>query len=183
MRKCILFLTFILGAVQLQAQGCVPDITLTTYETTTPVLHQASNTVVGSSGYGVSPGYDSTLRAGVLVELKDDVYIKSGALFLAHIAPCGKPKARQQGLSDKSAAVSALMAYPNPVESTLNLSVDHAELSKITLATLDGKVIATHEAKNETSLQLELGNYSSGIYLITVETADGQVFRDKIVKN
>ena len=183
MRKCILFLTFILGAVQLQAQGCVPDITLTTYDTTTPVLHQASNTVVGSSGYGVSPGYDSTLRAGVLVELKDDVYIKSGALFLAQIAPCGKPKARQQGLSDKSAAISALTAYPNPVQSTLNLSVDQAELSKITLATLDGKVIATHEAKNETSLQLELGDYPSGIYLITVETVDGQVFRDKIVKN
>lgn len=180
MRKLILFLTFILGAVQLHAQGCVPDITLTTYETTTPVLHQASNTVVGSSGYGVGSGYDSTLRAGVLVELKDDVYIKSGALFLAHIAPCGKPRAT---LSDKAVAISALSVYPNPVKSTLNLSVDNSELSKITLASLDGKVIAIHETKNETSLQLELGNYPSGIYLITVETTDGQVFRDKIVKN
>lgn len=183
MRKLTLFLTFLLGAVQLHAQGCVPDISLNTYEIVTPVLHQASNTIVASSGYGVSPGYDSTLRAGVLIELKDDVYIKSGSLFLAQIAPCGKPKARQQATSGKSAAISALSLYPNPVKSTLNLSVDQTELSKITLASLDGKVIATREALNETSLQLELGNYPAGIYLITVETADGQVFRDKIVKN
>lgn len=183
MRKLIVFMTFILGALQLHAQGCVANLSLTTYETVTPVLHQASSTVVASSGYGVSPGYNSTLRAGVLVELKEDTHIKSGSLFLAHIAPCGKPKARQQEISGKSGDVIGLTVYPNPVKSTLNLSVDNAELSKVTLASLDGRVIAIREAKNETSLQLELGNYPSGIYLITVETTDGQVFRDKIVKN
>lgn len=181
MRKSILFLTFFLGAVQLHAQGCVADISLTTFETVSPVLHQASNTVVTSSNYGVGSGDDSTLRAGVLVELKSDAHIKSGSLFLAKIGPCVKPREAQPGKPVSS--ISALTVYPNPVKATLNLSVDHLEMSKVTLTSLDGRIIATQDIKNETSLQLELGSYPSGIYLITVETTNGQQFRDKIVKN
>lgn len=172
-----------LGAVQLHAQGCVPDISLTTFDTTTPVLHQASNTVVGSSGYGVGSGYDSTLRAGVLVELKDDVYIKPGALFLAKIGPCGKPRAQQTEIPGKLANTPQLTVYPNPVTATLHLSAGPSEIALITLASIDGKVISTQDAKNATSLEIEMGHYPSGIYLLTVQTSNGQVLRDKIVKN
>lgn len=179
MRKIILFLTFSLGAIPLYAQGCVADLSLTTSETVTPVLHQASNTVVASSNYGVSSGYDSTLRAGVLVELKSDVHIKSGSLFLAYIGPCAKSREAQQ---DKFTDELGMIAYPNPVESILNLSLDSTEMSKVTVTTLDGRTVHTQDAKNATSLQLELGSYPSGIYVLTVETTDGQVFREKIIK-
>ena len=180
MKKIILFIIFMLGAVQLHAQ-CVANLNLTTFETVTPVTHQASNRIVASSGYGVSPGYNSTLRAGVLVELKGDTHIKSGSLFLAKIGPCGK-KSRQMETSNKFAD-ALLTVYPNPVTSKMNLSVDNMELSTVTLASIDGKVILAKDVKNETSLEMEMDHYPSGIYLVTVETTNGQVFRNKIVKN
>ncbi|WP_447634991.1 T9SS type A sorting domain-containing protein [Flavobacterium microcysteis] len=181
MRKFIVIITFLLGAVQLQAQ-CVANLSLTTFETVTPVLHEASNSVVASSGYGLSPGYNSTLRAGVLVELKGNTHIKSGSLFLAKIGPCGK-KARQMEMSDKLSAAQQLTVYPNPVTSKMSLSVDNMEMSTVTLASIDGKIISVKDVKNETSLEMEMDHYPSGIYLLTVETVNGQVFRNKIVKN
>ena len=181
MRKFIVIITFLLGAVQLHAQ-CVASLNLTTFETVTPVVHQAAIRVVASSGYGLSPGYNSTLRAGVLVELKGNTHINSCSLFLAKIGPCSKVKARQMETSDKLSDAQ-LTVYPNPVTSKISLSVDNMEMSTVTLASIDGKVISVKDVKNETSLEMEMDHYPSGIYLLTVETINGQVFRNKIVKN
>jgi len=183
MRKIILFLTFFLGAIQLYAQGCVASVALTTFETVNPVVHQASGTVVASTNYGVNSGYNATLRAGVLIELKANTYIRPGSLFLAKIGECTKSVARESDLSDEFTEMPELRAYPNPVESTLNLSVNNLKMSKITLTTLDGRIVTTLDAKDETSMELEFGSYSSGIYLLTVETSDGKIFQDKIVKD
>ena len=179
MRKLIIFLTF-LGSIQLYAQGCVADISLTTAETVSPILHQASNTITASTAYGVSSGYNATLRAGVLIELKDNTHIKEGAFFLAQIGECIKKKSIDN-VSD-SLLVSRLQVYPNPAESVLNLSADNMEMSAITVTALDGRVIATYNANNESSLQLDLASYASGVYLLTVETIDGQMLRQRFIK-
>lgn len=181
MKKLILFLTFFLGAMQLQAQGCAATLTLSTPETVTPVLHQASNKITGISNYIVNPGYNSTLRAGVLVELRSGTYIRPGSLFLAKIGPCTRT-AREQDTSDKFTEEIGMTAYPNPIESILNLSMDNTKMSKVKVTTLDGRTILTQDAKNATSLQLELSSYPAGIYVLTVETTDRQIFREKIVK-
>ncbi|RWW98818.1 T9SS type A sorting domain-containing protein [Flavobacterium cerinum] len=183
MRKYILFFALSLGSMHLHAQGCVPNLTLTTPETSTPVLHQASNTVVASSNYGVSSGYNATLRAGTLVELKSNTHIKSGSLFLAKIGACTKAKNSEQGMSDELSEDVALTIYPNPVRSFLTVSIDKMEMSKITVSNLEGKVITTYDAKKQTSLQLNFENYTPGVYTIIVETVDGSVFREKIIKN
>jgi len=177
MRKLLVLLTFF-GGMQLYAQGCVADISLTTYETSSPVLHQASNTIVCSVAYGVSPGYDATLRAGVLIELGDNTHIKPGSFFLAEIGECVKPRMAETDVF----TTSALKVYPNPAGPTLNLSVDNMEMSSITLTTLDGRIIATYKANNETYLQLDLSTYASGIYLLTVDASNGQQYRQRIFK-
>jgi len=118
------------------------------------------------------------LRAGELVELKDGSYIKSGSTFLAEIGSCTKSKKQ----SSNSADNFVLTAYPNPVISTLNLSVNNLEISKVTVTTLDGKVILSKDSNDEYALQLNFENYPSGIYLLTVNTSDGNTFQEKIVK-
>jgi len=182
MKKLIFFLILFLGALQLQAQGCVAILNLSTPETATTVLHQASNRIRGFANYTVGSGYDSTLRAGVLVELRANTHIKSGSLFLAKIGPCTKSVARENVASGKFADELGFLAYPNPVESILNLSLDNSEISKITVTTLEGRVVATHKVEKTSSFQLDASSYSSGIYVLTVETTDGQLFRDKIIK-
>lgn len=177
----ILFLAFFLGTIQSYSQGCAANLTLSTPETVSPVLHQASNKITGVSSYMVNSGYNSTLRAGVLIELRSGTYIRPGSLFLAKIGPCSK-SAREQDTTDKFSNNNGMEAYPNPVESILNVSLDHAEMSKVSLTTLDGRIVLIQDAGNATSFQLEMSNSSSGIYILTVETNDGQVFRKKIVK-
>lgn len=178
MRKLLIAITFILGAVNLHAQACAANVYLSTFETSSPVVHQASVTVVMASNYGVPGGYDSTLRAGELVELKDGSYIKSGSTFLAEIGPCTKSKKQSSNSPDNF----GLTAYPNPVISTLNLSVNNLEISKVTVTTLDGKVILSKDSNDEYALQLNFENYPSGIYLLTVNTSNGNTFQEKIVK-
>lgn len=179
MKKIIIAVIVMLGAVQLHAQGCTAVVYLSTYETTSPVLHQASVTVVAASGYGVSPGYDATLRAGELVEIKDGTYIKPGSLFLAKIGACTKVKSQNNAIDGES----VFTAYPNPVGSILTLSAGDTGISKVTVTAIDGRAIATQDTKNETTVQFNFENYPSGVYLITVNTTNGNTFQEKIVKN
>jgi hypothetical protein len=185
MRKLTLYLTVILGAIQLHAQNCPAILSLTTPETSSPVTHQASGVIVASASYGVSPGYNSTLRAGTLIEIKNGSLIKSGSLFLAKIGACTARRDMQdnEGITDKAAVTNGFKVYPNPVESLLNISADNLEMTKITLTTLDGRLVATYNANKQTSFDLEFGSYSSGIYFITVETDSGKIFREKVIKN
>lgn len=176
MRKLLIALVF-LGVMKLHAQGCAPNVYLSTTEKSSPVLHQASVTVVAASDYGVPGGYNSTLRAGELVELKNGAHIKSGALFLAKIGPCTKSKEESASSDD-----FGLRVYPNPATSLLNLSVNNMEISKITMTTLDGKVVLNKDYKEEYNLQLNIESYPSGIYLLTVNTTDGNTYQEKIIK-
>lgn len=178
MRKLILIVTILLGAIQMHAQGCLANVYLNTFETTPTVLHQASVSVITSSGYGVSQGYDSTLRSGELVELKDGSHIKSGAVFLAKIGACTKSKAN----NDETLNDSSITVYPNPVTSLLTLSSSNQYIAKVTVTTLDGRIIASHDLKNETSFQLDFSNYPSGIYILAANAADGNIIQEKIVK-
>lgn len=182
MKKYILFFALSFGSMHLYAQTCVPNLSLTTPEIITPIVRQASSTVVASSNYAVSSGYNATLRAGTLVEIKANTHIKSGSLFLAKIGACTKSKNSGQDTSDELSEDVAFAIYPNPVKSLLTVSIDKKEMSKITVSTLEGKVMNTYDAKKESSIQLDFGNYPSGIYSIAVETVDGLVFLDKIIK-
>jgi len=49
--------------------------------------------------------------------------------------------------SNKFTDALQLTVYPNPVTSKMNLSVDNMELSTVTLASIDGKVISVKDVK------------------------------------
>lgn len=183
MRIYILFFTLVFGTMHLHAQGCVPSLMLTTPETTTPILRQASGTVVTSSNYAVNSGFNATLRAGTLIELKENTHIKPGSLFLAKIGACTKAKNGEQEVSDTFSEDAALTIYPNPVRSLLTVSIDKTEMSKITVSTLEGKVMSTYDAKKQTSIQLNFESYTPGVYTLIVEAVDGSIFREKIIKD
>jgi Secretion system C-terminal sorting domain/Ig-like domain CHU_C associated len=83
-------------------------------------------------------------------------------------------------------AVSAITVYPNPNTGlfTLNFKgADYTEMS-IEVVTLQGQLLWSDMSSNvqgDVTKQLDLTNYSNGIYYVRV-VADGQTFVQKVVK-
>ena len=44
-------------------------------------------------------------------------------------------------------------------------------------------MVYNQEIEKSNSFQLNIGTYQNGIYLAIIETQEGKVFREKIVKN
>lgn len=81
-----------------------------------------------------------------------------------------------------SLVISSLKAYPNAVESKLNLSWEN----KKSAATLDlydatGKLVYTTNWNNGENLQIDFSSYSSGIYSLKV-VSDGKTNTMRISK-
>ena len=72
---------------------------------------------------------------------------------------------------------SVMSVYPNPVKDQLNLdlSFDKPELTNVTIANLDGRVIQIDVVKNalQESKQYNVSHLPAGTYLIRVTTAEG----------
>ncbi|WP_374550335.1 T9SS type A sorting domain-containing protein [Flavobacterium sp.] len=71
---------------------------------------------------------------------------------------------------------SKIQFYPNPTTGLINFTEDFSEIK---LSTLDGKVIQIF--KNQS--QIDISNFSKGIYLIELADNNGKIYFDKIIKN
>lgn len=181
MKKLIIF-SFLMGAAPLYAQRCVFNLSLTSPETSFMVSRKVSNKIETSAAYEVGSGYNVTLRAGVLIEMKPNTYIKSGSNFAAVIQDCYGPiiePGPKGSLSDSSEIVKT---YPNPVTGILNVTAEGDAITEVSVATMTGRLVETRVVKYETSLQLDFSKYPPGIYLLTANLASGNTVRHKIYK-
>jgi|GEM_PF-135141 len=74
--------------------------------------------------------------------------------------------------------------YPNPTSSMLNVTIGgNVSLQKIIITDALGKTVCQKLLNNsEKAIALNIANYSSGIYFLTVQTTDGTLVHNKIVK-
>ncbi|UUC45508.1 T9SS type A sorting domain-containing protein [Flavobacterium cerinum] len=75
----------------------------------------------------------------------------------------------------------ALSVYPNPVTNMLYMTVPNQTINTIEMYTLSGVLIGT-EKTNTTMATLDCSRLSSGVYLVSVTTAEGNKSWSKIVK-
>ena len=78
-------------------------------------------------------------------------------------------------------AVSGGNIYPNPTEDSVMIST-LGGVEKIELIDQKGNILFKKELLNETSINISLKNYSSGLYLLKLTKKDGIITR-KIIKN
>ncbi len=87
-------------------------------------------------------------------------------------------------LNGSSSYANALKLYPLPAKN--EVTVEHRELApnaKITLSTLDGKVLKIVAPTNGSShTPLNLTSYLSGMYIIRVDDGKGNVESIKLIK-
>lgn len=82
-------------------------------------------------------------------------------------------------LSSASFTLTGVKMYPNPAKDVLNIQSDIEELTKVSIADLNGRVVK--EVTNNLS-QISLGNLAKGIYMVTIESASAKKVEKLIVE-
>ena len=76
---------------------------------------------------------------------------------------------------------SQIAVYPNPVKESFSLKVDNSvKIVQSELFDLAGKRI---KAFGDKTSDLNISNLLKGMYLLKIQTADGKIFTQKIIKN
>jgi len=81
-------------------------------------------------------------------------------------------------LSDSDIVLKSFKMYPNPVEDVLHFSIQNNAIQYVRLIDFNGKVLLETYEKIE---QLNLANYTSGMYLLQIKTELGAISK-KIIK-
>lgn len=162
--------------------NCVGDMVFITTEPATPgVTYQAANSITTMTNYVVNLGSDVTLKAGNAVSLKPNSHLKAGSKVLARIEECS-PSLR--AIAEASSVnEETVRLYPNPAKSTITISTHGDNLKNITVYSIDGKLVLDQDIEKQTAYQLDVAHYQNGIYLALIETENGTIYREKIMKN
>ena len=86
-------------------------------------------------------------------------------------------------LSTPENQISQLQLFPNPTENTINLKLSNEKIQEIVIYDLQGRVIF-QENQNGTSnnSQIDVSDFSNGIYIVQVMSAKGIVSSCKFIK-
>ena len=77
--------------------------------------------------------------------------------------------------------IPTLKVYPNPGKERFWLDWKDIQIDELHLMSGDGKVLQSFDAKNKSSLQLDLSQYPNGIYLLQLVSPIGNFYK-KLVK-
>jgi len=77
-------------------------------------------------------------------------------------------------------AENGFVLYPNPANSVINIDCWKGEISRVIITDMQGKsMISGIQSLNDNQAQVNLNDYSSGLYLIRIETLDGKSYSGK----
>jgi plastocyanin len=170
------------------ASSCPGDLLFNSVEASLSASYQAANTIVATGGYTVNSPSVITLKAGNSITFYPETKVSAGSHFTAAISQCIQTSARTTedvAIKDDASLIGyadAMTIHPNPANFQTTIAISQGEMKRLTVASIDGKLIYTGAASGNT-FDLDISSYQNGIYLITVETADGKIFREKIIKN
>jgi len=72
---------------------------------------------------------------------------------------------------------------PNPSSSLIEIVMKDAKFNKVSIATIDGKVVDERNLQKTDRTQFDVTRYANGIYIINVTSEDGRLHTKKLIKN
>lgn len=84
--------------------------------------------------------------------------------------------------SNEVISSSDVNVFPNPATDVLNVEVNLNEVANVELVDLTGKVVATQTVSNQGTATFNTANLSSGLYIVSIQTANGVVTQKVLVK-
>jgi hypothetical protein len=86
-------------------------------------------------------------------------------------------------LSTPENQISQLQLFPNPTENTINLKLPNQQIQEIVVFDLQGRVIFQEHTNGASSnSQIDVSDFSNGIYIIQVKSSQGIVSSSKFIK-
>lgn len=78
--------------------------------------------------------------------------------------------------------IKGFAIIPNPSSSVIDIVMKNAKFNKISIATIDGKMVFETNIENNDQLKVDVSTYANGIYIVTV-ISNGKQFSQKLIKN
>ncbi|MBF0693918.1 MAG: choice-of-anchor J domain-containing protein [Flavobacterium sp.] len=75
-----------------------------------------------------------------------------------------------------------LTMYPNPVNDVLNIDAKSGVINNITVTEINGRTVKNIDANGLSTSRVNTGDLTSGVYFVTVQTAEGKG-TSKFIKN
>jgi Secretion system C-terminal sorting domain len=177
---------------------CLPTLTLTTADnmsnnTPNPIsLRETSNWIratnvisLGNNALGDGVVYHS----GNFVELNPGFEATIGSQFSAYPENCTSNfvyKSGNSGMKDEvelNKIRNDFVIYPNPSTNFIEISMINSKFNKIVINSFDGKTILDKNIENSNFSEIDVSNYSNGIYIISVTSDSGEITSHKFIKN
>jgi len=84
-------------------------------------------------------------------------------------------------LSVDDSIIETFGMYPNPVVNTLHINnINTIDIRNIIIVNITGQ---TMFRTNSFTSNIDVSTYGSGVYIMTIESVDGRIFQEKLVKN
>ena len=85
-------------------------------------------------------------------------------------------------LGSSEAALSSIVAYPNPTNTILNIVSPHTPIVSIKVADPGGRAVLNVAVEEQHRYQLDMSQLQSAVYFVRIDTGDGSLTK-RIIKN
>lgn len=72
---------------------------------------------------------------------------------------------------------------PNPSSDFIEIVTKGKVFTKLTITSIDGKVVFEQSSDATDKMKVQISNYEKGVYIITIDTDDGESMSEKLIKN
>lgn len=170
---------------------CATDIILTSLFSNIGIgiqrTSQASNSIRASNrilGNG-SDGGVGIYHAGNTIVLRSGFHSMRGSRFRAYIQNCPSDfvgrEASLEPVKDNGKE-EKISLFPNPSSTSVTIMLNSSLMQHISIVSMDGRIMLDKKIKEAEKYDVAVNDYKEGVYLVTVTTVDGKIFKSKLVK-
>ncbi|MGC4041364.1 MAG: T9SS type A sorting domain-containing protein [Flavobacterium sp.] len=148
---------------------------------------EASNTITATNkiGFGNNAFQNGVVyHAGSFVDLRPGFDAINGSQFSAYIEECSGDYLYKDANPQNSIPLRKDFSIsPNPSNDKIQISSSGIEFVKVSIVSIDGKTIFESTLDKTTSTEINVNNYANGVYIVSIVSAQGQLFTKKLLKN
>ncbi|THD30833.1 MAG: T9SS type A sorting domain-containing protein [Flavobacterium johnsoniae] len=173
-------------------ENCIPNLVLVspTHDVNigTQDNRQASNSITASNSIisNTSDGGVGIYHAGNTIVLKPGFHSMYRSRFRAYIQQCPSDfVGREANLEPNkdNGKEEKISMFPNPSSTSVTIMLNSSLIQHISIVSMDGRIMLDKKIKEAEKHEVAVNDYKEGVYLVTVTTVDGKIFKSKLVKN
>lgn len=130
----------------------------------------------------------SFYHAGKTVVMLPGFHAKYSSRYRAYIQDCEDEFICDLSVQNKNKTANysvkkteSLKLYPNPTSDMTTISAEE-NIKNVTISTLQNQVIFSKEVPKQKTYEVNLSDYKKGIYIIIIQTENGNILTSKIIK-